>query len=61
MVGAIVLAVLSVIPGLVNKLFSVSLGFGGTSIIIVVGVVLEMVRTLEAQLQMRHYRGFLKR
>lgn len=61
LVGAIVLAVLSVIPGLVNKIFSVSLGFGGTSIIIVVGVVLEMVRTLEAQLQMRHYRGFLKR
>ncbi|WP_071705390.1 preprotein translocase subunit SecY [Murdochiella vaginalis] len=61
LVGAIVLAVLSVIPGLVNKVFSVSLGFGGTSIIIVVGVVLEMVRTLEAQLQMRHYRGFLKR
>ncbi len=61
LVGAIVLAILSVIPGLVNKIFSVQLGFGGTSIIIVVGVVLEMVRTLEAQLQMRHYRGFLKR
>lgn len=61
LVGAIVLAVLSVIPGLINQIFSVRLGFGGTSIIIVVGVVLEMVRTLEAQLQMRHYRGFLKR
>ncbi|MDD7593366.1 MAG: preprotein translocase subunit SecY [Peptoniphilaceae bacterium] len=61
LVGAIVLAILSIIPGLIAQIFKVQLGFGGTSIIIVVGVVLEMVRALEAQLQMRHYKGFLKK
>lgn len=60
LLGAVVLAILSIIPNLISQIFHVSLGFGGTSVIIVVGVVLEMVRSLEAQLQMRHYRGFLK-
>ena len=35
------------------------LGIGGTSIIIVVGVALETVKALEAQMLMRHYKGFL--
>lgn len=61
LVGAIILAILSIIPTFVQRAFGVNLGFGGTSIIIVVGVVLDMVRSLEAQLQMRHYRGFLNR
>ena len=37
-----------------------SLGIGGTSVIIVVGVVLETVKALEAQMLMRHYKGFLE-
>ena len=37
-----------------------SLSIGGTSIIIVVGVALETVKALEAQLMMRHYKGFLE-
>lgn len=61
LVGAIILAILSIIPTIVQQAFGVNLGFGGTSIIIVVGVVLDMIRSLEAQLQMRHYKGFLKR
>ena len=36
-----------------------NLGIGGTSVIIVVGVALETVKTLEAQMLMRHYKGFL--
>lgn len=61
LIGAIILAILSIIPQLVQRVFGVSMGFGGTSIIIVVGVVLEIVRSLEAKLQMRHYKGFLNR
>ena len=37
-----------------------NIAFGGTSIIIVVGVILETVRDLEAQMSMRHYKGFLE-
>jgi preprotein translocase subunit SecY len=36
-----------------------NLGIGGTSVIIVVGVALETVKALEAQMLMRHYKGFL--
>lgn len=61
LIGAIILAVLSIIPELVARFFGVQLGFGGTSIIIVVGVVLELIRSLEAHLQLRHYKGFLNR
>ena len=59
--GAVYLAVVAllpivggnVIPGIAN------LGIGGTSVIIVVGVALETVKALEAQMLMRHYKGFL--
>lgn len=61
LVGAVILAVLSIIPELIARIFGVQLGFGGTSIIIVVGVVLELIRSLEAHLQLRHYKGFLNR
>ena len=39
---------------------SIDIAFGGTSILIVVGVALEMVEQLESQLVMRHYKGFLE-
>lgn len=61
LIGAIVLAFLSILPTVVMQVFHVSLGFGGSSIIIVVSVVLELVRAMEARLQMRHYKGFLNR
>jgi preprotein translocase subunit SecY len=37
-----------------------NISFGGTAIIIVVGVALETVKQIEAQMLMRHYKGFLK-
>jgi preprotein translocase subunit SecY len=42
-----------------NGFFSTSLSFGGTSIIIVVGVVIETIKSLESQMLVRHYQGFL--
>ena len=38
-----------------------NIAFGGTSILIVVGVALETVQQLESQLAMRHYKGFLEK
>ncbi|MFI3313396.1 MAG: preprotein translocase subunit SecY [Eubacteriales bacterium] len=58
--GAMFLAVVALMPIIVGNLISISsLAIGGTSVIIVVGVALETVNTLEAQLMMRHYKGFL--
>ncbi len=59
--GAIALAILSVLPTILTKISNLQFNYGGTSIIIVVGVVLETTRVLEQQLLMRNYRGFLKK
>ena len=68
LIGAFFLAVIAVLPMAVNALaFAISGGavdlgsvsFGGTSMLIVVGVALETVRDLESQITMRHYKGFL--
>ncbi|EGY80181.1 preprotein translocase subunit SecY [Peptoniphilus indolicus] len=59
--GAIALAILAILPILLNKISGLPFAFGGTSMIIVVGVILETTRTLEQQLLMRHYKGFLKK
>lgn len=58
--GGIALALLAIIPTILEKITGMSISFGGTSMIIVVGVILETSRVLEQQLLMRHYKGFLK-
>ncbi len=61
--GALYLGIIAVVPILVSHFSSsaslTGLSLGGTSIIIVVGVALETVRTLEGELLMRNYKGFL--
>ncbi len=57
--GGLFLAVIAILPMLVRFIPNVNLTFGGTSILIVVGVALEMVQQLESLLVMRHYKGFL--
>lgn len=59
-VGGLALAFLSILPIVLSKIFGMNVNFGGTAIIIVVGVALETVKQLEAQMLMRHYKGFLK-
>lgn len=59
-VGGLSLAILASLPIILSKLFSMDVNFGGTAIIIVVGVALETVKQLESQMLMRHYKGFLK-
>lgn len=59
LVGAICYAVLALVPVLLQWIFKMNVGFGGTTLIIVVGVALDIVKALESQLLMRHYKGFL--
>ena len=58
--GAIYLTIVALLPIVSGNLMNVgNLAIGGTSVIIVVGVALETVKALEAQMLMRHYKGFL--
>ena len=59
-VGAIFLAIIAILPTIILVLGKMPMGFGGTSLLIVVGVALETVKQIEAQMVMRHYKGFLK-
>ncbi|MFY9174092.1 MAG: preprotein translocase subunit SecY [Peptococcia bacterium] len=58
--GAIFLALIAVFPSLLMKLTKLPLYFGGTSLLILVGVAIETMKQLESNLLMRHYQGFLK-
>ena len=62
LIGALFLGILSAAPSFVAMFNQnlASLAIGGTSLIIVVGVALETVKTLESQMLMRHYKGFLE-
>ncbi|MEA4934375.1 MAG: preprotein translocase subunit SecY [Lawsonibacter sp.] len=61
MFGALYLSVVAIAPIITGNIFGYrSLAIGGTSVIIVVGVALETVKQMEAQMLMRHYKGFLE-
>ena len=59
-VGGLSLALIASLPIILSHLFKLNVNFGGTAIIIVVGVALETVKQIESQMLMRHYKGFLK-
>jgi preprotein translocase subunit SecY len=58
--GALFLAFIAALPTILIARTGASFAFGGTSILIVIGVALDTMRQLEAQLKMRNYEGFLK-
>ena len=58
--GGLYLAIIAILPMLVRFIPNINLAFGGTSILIVVGVALETIQQLESQLVMRRYKGFLE-
>jgi preprotein translocase subunit SecY len=62
--GSIFLAIIAIFPYVIAKLLNVSYNlasfFGGTSLLIVVGVALDLLQQLESHLLMRHYDGFMK-
>ena len=57
--GGLYLAIIAILPMLL-RFTSLDITFGGTAILIVVGVALETIQSLESQLVMRHYKGFLE-
>ena len=57
--GGLFLSIIAILPMLL-RFTSLNVSFGGTSILIVVGVALETIQQLESQLVMRHYKGFLE-
>jgi preprotein translocase subunit SecY len=59
--GAIFLALVAVIPDLLMRAYNVPFYFGGTSLLIVVGVALDTLQQVESHLLMRHYDGFMKK
>ncbi|MBR2529340.1 MAG: preprotein translocase subunit SecY [Blautia sp.] len=58
-IGAVGLIIVCVIPIFFNGVFGANVSFGGTSLIIVVGVILETVKQVESQMLVRNYKGFL--
>ena len=60
LIGALFLAVIAIIPMFIMNFTSIKLYFGSTSLLIVVGVAMDFVKQIEAQMIMRNYQGFLK-
>ena len=58
-IGACGLVIIQVIPFFFNGVFGASVSFGGTSLIIIIGVVLETIKQIESQMLVRNYTGFL--
>lgn len=58
-IGAVGLIIVAIIPYIFNGVFGAQVSFGGTSIIIVVGVIVETVKQVESQMLVRNYKGFL--
>ncbi len=59
--GGIFLSIVAVIPNLMIKFMNVQFYFGGTALLIVVGVAMDTMRQLESHLVTRHYEGFMKK
>ena len=59
LIGAVALMIVAVIPIFFNGIFGADVSFGGTSIIIIVGVIIETLKQIESQMRVRYYKGFL--
>ena len=58
-IGATGLSIASLVPIFFSGAFGADVSFGGTSMIIIVGVVIETFKQIESQMLVRHYRGFI--
>ena len=58
-IGAVGLSIVAIIPIFFSGAFGANVSFGGTSLIIIVGVVLETLKQIESQMLVRHYKGFI--
>lgn len=60
-IGAVGLTIIAIIPYFFSGIFNASVSFGGTSLIIIVSVILETMKQVESQMLVRNYKGFLER
>ncbi len=60
LIGAIFLAFIAIFPIMFRQFTGINVSLGGTTLLILVGVALETVRSLESQMMMRHHKGFLE-
>ena len=58
-IGAVGLSICAIVPIFFNGVFNARVSFGGTSIIIIVGVVIETIKQIESRMVVRYYKGFL--
>ncbi|MGI6778478.1 MAG: preprotein translocase subunit SecY [Acetivibrionales bacterium] len=58
--GGFFLAAVTIFPTILGMIFNINVWFGGTALLILVGVALDVVKQLESQMLMRHYKGFLE-
>ena len=58
-IGAVGLTIICIIPIIISGVFNANISFGGTSLIIIVGVVIETLKKIESMMLVRHYKGFL--
>ena len=59
LLGALFLSVIAILPIFIGNVGGINISLGGTSVLIMVGVALDTVQSLESQMMMRHYKGFL--
>ena len=59
LIGAVALVIVAVVPIFFSGVFGANVSFGGTSIIIIVGVIIETLKQIESQMLVRYYKGFL--
>jgi preprotein translocase subunit SecY len=59
--GALAVCVVAVVPEVVTRWLNIPIYFGGTSLLIIVGVALDTMKQIESHLLMRHYDGFMKK
>ncbi len=59
LIGAVGLTIIAIVPIFFSGVFGANVSFAGTSLIIVVGVVIETLKQIESQMRVRYYKGFL--
>ena len=59
LMGALFLSVIAILPIIIGNVGQINISLGGTSLLIMVGVALDIVKNLESQMMMHHYKGFL--
>ncbi|MEE1077518.1 MAG: preprotein translocase subunit SecY [Agathobacter sp.] len=59
LIGAVALTIVAVVPIFFSGVFGANVSFGGTSLIIIIGVIIETLKQIESQMKVRYYKGFL--